>query len=59
MYRVAISKNGKQVILRPVVEAEDAIYWVNRLSEMGFKTDVLREEAVKTSKRVETAAQVA
>ena len=48
MYRIIISKNGQQIVLRPTVEAEDAIYWVNRLSEMNYTAEVVREEAVRS-----------
>jgi len=49
MYRVVICKKEQKKILRPVVEAEDAIYWVNRLVELGYEADVVREDMVRQS----------
>lgn len=47
MYRVAITskKDEQKTILRPILEAGDAIYWVNRLAEFGYQTEVVREGA--------------
>jgi hypothetical protein len=49
MFRVAISskKDEQKKILRPILEADDAIYWVNRLAEFGYQTEVVREGAAE------------
>jgi len=49
MYRVAISQeDGQKEILRPILEAPDAIYWVNRLTEFGYQAEVVRENEPET-----------
>ena len=59
MYRVAISskKDEQKKILRPTLEAGDAIYWVNRLAEFGYQTEVVREDEAE-DKPTATAPQL-
>ena len=48
MYRVVISQDEERIVLRPEVEAEDAIYWVNRLAALNLKVEVVREDEIRT-----------
>ena len=49
MYQVALLNNNQQIILRPELEAADAIYWVNRLSALGYQADVVRTSGPESS----------
>ncbi|MEM7031997.1 MAG: hypothetical protein AAF629_20760 [Chloroflexota bacterium] len=59
MYQVYLVNNGQNVILRPEVEAVDAIYWVNRISELGYRADVVRSDDPKAAKQTAHVPELA